>query len=99
MPYQTIDLKAVAMRYGVDIEQIRIKQTLIDKIIESRIKKGLTQTDVAKKINKSQSYIAKIESGLNTKNFSFELLLGILKQLGYSYKISLKDNSKSREAA
>lgn len=35
---------------------------IIDKLKDARIKAGLTQIDVAKRLKKHQSYISKIES-------------------------------------
>jgi transcriptional regulator with XRE-family HTH domain len=36
---------------------------IIKRLIQARKKSGLTQREVAKKLNRSQSYVSKIESG------------------------------------
>lgn len=94
MPWETIDTENFARKLGVDIDTINAKHELIDKIKRARKRHGLTQNDVGRLIGKSQSYIAKIESGLATRNFSFDVLLGILKKLGYNYKITTKQVSE-----
>lgn len=90
MPFETVNTKKLAAKYGIDLATISAKHKLIDKIKKARIEQGLSQNDLAQRINKSQSFIAKIESGIGTKNFSFDLLLLILKSLGYEYKITMK---------
>jgi len=44
------------------IHTIEYKQ-FIDKLKKARFSAGLTQKDVAEKLNKPQSYISKVESG------------------------------------
>jgi len=36
---------------------------LVQKLKQARIESGLTQIDVAKKINRPQSYVSKVEAG------------------------------------
>lgn len=36
---------------------------LVKKLIEARLEAGLTQLQVAKKLEKTQSYVSKVESG------------------------------------
>ena len=38
-------------------------KAIIEKLKKARVEAGLDQVDVAKKLNKTQSYISKIESG------------------------------------
>jgi len=90
MPWNTIDTEKFARKLGVDVDTINAKHELIDKIKKARTKHGLTQGDLSALIGKSQSYIAKIESGIATRNFSFDVLLGILKKLGFDFKITTK---------
>lgn len=90
MPWKVIKTEQLAKELGVDIETIKAKHELIRKIKKIRQDNNLTQEDLAKLINKTQSYVAKVESGLGTSNFSFDVLLGILKTLGYDYKITTK---------
>lgn len=48
-------------------------QKLIEKLINARKEAGLDQTQVAKKLNVTQSFISKIESG-QTKIDIFQLI-------------------------
>lgn len=52
-----------------EYERLRPRYQLISQLIEARLKKGLTQNDLAKKIGTKQSAIARIESG----NFNLSL--------------------------
>ena len=45
------------------------KQLLIEKLIAARKKAGLTQLEAAKKLDKPQSFISKIESGERNIDF------------------------------
>ena len=100
MPFETVNTRKLASKYGIDLETIDAKHALINKIKTARLKQGLSQNDLALRINKSQSFIAKVESGIGTKNFSFDLLLLILKSLGYEFKImTRKSTSDSKLAA
>ena len=99
MPWETISLEQLAAKMGVDFETIKAKHELIEKIIGTRKKYSLTQEDLANMIGKSQSYIAKIESGIKTKNVSFETLFKILSALGYNYKITTKKVSEPESLA
>lgn len=38
-------------------------KSLVSKLIEARVEKGLRQEDVAKLLDRTQSYISKIEAG------------------------------------
>ncbi len=54
----------------------------IGKVLrELREAKGLTQTEMAKKVNVSQTYIAKLEAG-DKKNPSLEILRKLARALG-----------------
>ena len=99
MGFETITTKKLAKELGVDYIELKAKHTLIDKIIKARKRKKLTQEDLAKMIGKSQSWIAKVESGIGTKRVTFETLFKILSALGYEYKISTKKRMEGTEAA
>lgn len=45
------------------------KQLLIEKLITARKKAGLTQLEAAKKLDKPQSFISKVESGERNIDF------------------------------
>ncbi len=97
MPSKTIDHHKLAKKHGIDLNTIKTKQELIQKIIKAREKQNLTQADLAKILGKTQSYIAKIESGLGTRNFSLDVLLDVLKKLGYEYKISTRKTGEDEK--
>lgn len=54
----------------------KVKRDVIKMIIEMRIKEGLTQQDLAKKMHTSQSSIARIESGKGNPTLNFLVRLG-----------------------
>ena len=63
--------------------------SLIEIIIRRRIKKGLTQRDLAQKIGTKQSAISRLESGTYNPTFSF--LQKLADALGVRLKISLME--------
>lgn len=52
-------------------ERLKPRYLLISQLIEARIKKGLTQEDLAKKLGTKQSAIARLESGNVNPSISF----------------------------
>ena len=63
------------------------RYAVISEVISARLKKGLTQKEVAKKLGTKQSAIARLESG--SVNPSLEFLQKIAQVMGYKLKISL----------
>ncbi len=59
--------KEVAKEY----ERLKPRYQIISQMIEARIKRGLTQKELAKKIGTKQSAIARIESGNANTSLSF----------------------------
>lgn len=59
--------KEVAREY----ERLKPHYQLIAQLIEARIKKGLTQQQLAQKIGTKQSVIARVESGNSNPTFAF----------------------------
>lgn len=57
---------------------------LLSKLVDAREKSGLTQSEVAKKLNKPQSYLSKIESGERKIDFIE------LEDLALIYKMPIK---------
>ena len=99
MSWETLDLKEVAKKPGIDYSEIRAKHELITRIKSARKKHNLTQEDLAELLGKTQSWIAKVENGIGTKNVSFEALFKILFTLGYDYKITTKKISEPQQIA
>jgi transcriptional regulator with XRE-family HTH domain len=50
-------------------------------------------------VGKSQSYIAKVERGIGTKNVSFDMLFSLLAALGYKCKITTNKVSEPETIA
>ncbi len=87
MPWKEVGPDKLAKILEVNETEIREKQHLIAMIVEVRKKKGLSQAALAKKVGVSQGRIAQIESSIGTRNISFDILFGILLQLGYDFRI------------
>lgn len=63
------------------------RYAVISDLIAARIKKGMTQKDVAEKLGTKQSAIARLESG--NINPSIEFLQKIAQVMGYKLDIHL----------
>lgn len=80
----------IAKSLGVDGDLIREKHHLIDLIKKARKERKFSQLQLAKKIGVTQGRIAQIESKVGTSNVTLEVLLAILTELKYTYKINVK---------
>lgn len=87
MTWKEIDIEELASSLGVNHRAVIEKQHLIKLIIKTRKSKRLSQQSLAKKIGVTQGRIAQIESGIGTSNVTFDVLLNILRILGYDFKI------------
>ncbi|MBI2327565.1 helix-turn-helix transcriptional regulator [Candidatus Curtissbacteria bacterium] len=74
--------------FKVEYEKMQPKFEAVAAIIEARIKKGLTQEALARKIRTKQSAIARIESG--NANPSVEFLQKLAEALGKKLVIQFK---------
>lgn len=90
MPWKEIPTEKLAEQLGVNYAEIKAKQELVRKIKAAREKAKLTQEELANMVGKSQSWIAKVESGVGTKNVSFDVLFQLLSALGYDFKITTR---------
>ncbi len=90
MPWKEITTEKLAKKLGVDIAEIREKQSLIDLIKTARKKMGLSQVALAKKAGVSQARIAQIESEQGIARITFDVLFGVLRLLGYDFKIKMR---------
>lgn len=54
-----------------EYEKLKPRYQIISHLIEARIRKGLTQKELAKKIGTKQSAIARIESGNANTSLAF----------------------------
>lgn len=90
MAWKNISIKDLAKSLGADIHEVREKHRLIELIKKTRNEKKMTQLQLAKKIGVTQGRIAQIESRVGTAKVTLEVLLSILRELGYEYKIVTK---------
>ena len=70
------------------LEILRLRLSLIEQIVKKRLKKGLTQKQLAQTIGTKQSAIARLESG--NANLSIDFLVKIAKALDSEVKIEIK---------
>lgn len=70
-------------------------ETLQEKIKRLRESKGMTQSEIAKKINVSRTAFVQVENG-TTKHISLEMAIGIAKALDISFNelFEIPDNSE-----
>ena len=71
-----------------EYEKLAPRYALVSQFIAARIKKGMTQKDLANKIGTKQSAIARLEGG-NT-NHTLEFLEKIASVLGYKLRVHLQ---------
>jgi len=71
-----------------EYKKLEPKYRLVSQLIGARIKKGLTQRQLAEKIGTKQSAIARIESG--NANPSFDFLEKITSALGTKLIVQIK---------
>lgn len=73
-------------------EEFELSDMLVDiacKIINYRLDSGLTQKDLANKLNITQAMISKLESG--EYNPSIEFLFKISKSLGWKFELTFEE--------
>lgn len=86
MAWKETNFEKLAKSLGVDAAEVREKQKLAELIATARKEKGFSQAVLAKKVGVSQSRIAQIESGVGTAKTTFDVLLNVLRSLGYEVK-------------
>lgn len=87
MAWKETNFEKLAKSLGVDPAEVREKQKLMELISEARQERGLSQLALAKKLGVSQGRIAQIESGVGTAKVTYDVLLNVLRTLGYEIKI------------
>lgn len=90
MAWKEVNIDEMARVLGIDAQEVREKHRLIELIKKARSERKLSQAQLAKKVGVTQGRIAQIESRLGTAKVKFEVLLSILRELGYEYKIVAK---------
>lgn len=69
-------------------EETRLEYEIARALIKARIEKGLTQAEVAKRMNTKQSVISRVESAKTTPSLSF--LKRLAKVLNASLQVQFK---------
>ena len=64
-------------------------------VSELRAQSGLSQIELAKKAGVTQPHIARLEKGDHRRTPTFDTVFKILKALGYSMEISIKQEKKA----
>ncbi len=70
-----------------EYDRLAPRYAIISDLIALRLKKGMTQRDIAEKVGTKQSAIARLESG--SVNPSLEFLHRIAQVMGYKLSIHL----------
>lgn len=76
-----------------DKEMLASRQSIIQKLTQARLEKGVTQEQLARLIGTQRSNICRIESG--TQNLSLDMMLKIAEALGKDISIMLEERSKT----
>ncbi len=71
-----------------EFDKLAPRYAVISKLIDARIKKGITQKELAKRVGTKQSAIARLETG-NT-NPSVDFLEKVISAMGYKLQIQIK---------
>lgn len=102
MPWRTIALDKWAEKLRIPIAELRQKNRLIDTIVKTRKRLGISQAQLAGIVGVSQSRIAQLENRTGMGRISFDVLLRLLSALGREYRITIRKTSlppKSREVS
>ena len=76
-----------------DKEMLASRQSIIQKLTQARLEKGMTQEQLARLIGTQRSNICRIESG--TQNLSLDMMLRIAEALGKDIRIMLEERNKT----
>ncbi len=71
-----------------EYDRLQPRYALVSQLIEARIKKGLSQKELAEKIGTKQSAIARLESG--NINPSIEFLQKVVTAMGRKLNVQIK---------
>lgn len=72
-----------------DDDLLSSRQKIISKLTDARLKKGISQSELAKQIGTQRSNICRIESG--TQNISLDMLLKISRALGKEISVQFDE--------
>lgn len=71
-----------------EYEKLEPRYQLVSSLIKMRIKKGLSQKELAHRVGTKQSAIARVESG--NANFSIDFLEKLTKAMDAKFEIQVK---------
>lgn len=72
------------------VEETRLEFEIAHALIEARLKKGLTQAEIARRMKTKQSVISRVENARTVPSLSF--LKRLAKVLGASLQVQFKIN-------
>jgi len=90
MAWKEANADELAASLGISVSEAREKQKLMQLLVKIRQGSKISQAALAKKVGVSQGRIAQIESGIGTSKVSFDVLLNLLRALGYDFKVVAK---------
>ena len=76
-------------------ELLAVRQSIVQKLTQARLEKGLSQEQLAKRIGTQRSNICRIEKG--TQNLSLDLMLKIAEALDKDVSVMLEERSSTME--
>ena len=76
-------------------ELLTARQSIVQKLTQTRLEKGLSQEQLAKRIGTQRSNICRIEKG--TQNLSLDLMIKIAEALDKDVSVMLEERSSTME--
>ena len=76
-------------------ELLAARQSIVQKLTQARLEKGLSQEQLAKRIGTQRSNICRIEKG--TQNLSLDLMIKIAEALDKDVSVMLEERSSTME--
>ncbi|MEI3176187.1 MAG: helix-turn-helix transcriptional regulator [Lachnospiraceae bacterium] len=76
-------------------ELLTARQSIVQKLTQARLEKGLSQEQLAKRIGTKHSNICRIEKG--TQNLSLDLMIKIAEALDKDVSVMLEERSSTME--
>lgn len=89
--YDNISMNREGELFMTEKDLLTARQSIVQKLTQARLEKGLSQTDLAKAIGTQRSNICRIEKG--TQNLSLDLMIKIAEALDKDVNIMLEERS------
>ena len=90
MAWKEMTVDELGASLGIDVQEAREKHRLIGLIKKARKDSAISQATLARKIGVTQGRIAQIESQIGVSKVTFDVLFGILRELGFELKVVAK---------